>query len=136
MSYKVCKIVDFCYGHRLLNYEGKCKYLHGHNATAELEFESTWLDSRGMVYDFTEIKTLSSSIRETLDHRLILNQDDPLCAVLTSAKETFITMKGNPTAENIAKMIYEHLQATGLQIVSVKVWETPDSSATYTEKGE
>ena len=27
--YKVTREIHFCYGHRLLNYDGKCRHLHG-----------------------------------------------------------------------------------------------------------
>ena len=54
--YKVSKAIEFCYGHRLLNYDGKCRHLHGHNARAEIELNSEELDDRGMVFDFSDIK--------------------------------------------------------------------------------
>ncbi|HTN74144.1 MAG TPA: 6-carboxytetrahydropterin synthase, partial [Pirellulaceae bacterium] len=42
--YRVSREIDFCYGHRLLNYDGKCKYLHGHNGRAVITIESDTLD--------------------------------------------------------------------------------------------
>ena len=56
--YQVTKIIPFCYGHRLLNYDGKCKYLHGHNGLAEISLSSKKLDHRGMVVDFTDVKNI------------------------------------------------------------------------------
>ena len=58
--FRVTREIDFCYGHRLLNYEGKCRYLHGHNGRAVIVLESRTLDSRGMVLDFSEIKQVVS----------------------------------------------------------------------------
>ena len=46
MLHKVVKTIDFCYGHRLLNYEGKCRHLHGHNGLLEVAIESDSLDHR------------------------------------------------------------------------------------------
>ena len=54
--FKVTKALQFCYGHRLLNYEGKCRFLHGHNGRVEIELEAEKLDSLAMVRDFTEVK--------------------------------------------------------------------------------
>lgn len=54
--FRVTKHIEFCYGHRLLNYEGKCRHLHGHNGRVEVHIEADRLDARGMVYDFSEIK--------------------------------------------------------------------------------
>ena len=45
--FKVTKQIDFCYGHRLLNYDSKCKHLHGHNGLLEIVVSTESLDSRG-----------------------------------------------------------------------------------------
>jgi 6-pyruvoyltetrahydropterin/6-carboxytetrahydropterin synthase len=37
----------------------------------------------------------------------------------------------NPTAENIAKLIYEFTASQGFPVVEVKLWETDDSYAVY-----
>ena len=60
--FRVSRQIDFCYGHRLLNYAGKCRFLHGHNGRAIITIESETLDERGMVLDFTEIKRLQDEI--------------------------------------------------------------------------
>ena len=57
--YSVTKRIDFCYGHRLLDYDGICKHPHGHNAVAEISVRSGELDSRCMVCDFSDIKRMS-----------------------------------------------------------------------------
>ena len=50
--YRVAKEIAFCYGHRLLDYAGKCRHLHGHNGRAVITLESDRLDALGMVVDF------------------------------------------------------------------------------------
>ena len=52
--YSVTKRIDFCYGHRLLDYDGICKHPHGHNAVAEVEVRTDHLDDRNMVCDFSD----------------------------------------------------------------------------------
>ena len=47
--FRVTREFHFCYGHRLLNYEGKCRYLHGHNGKAVITLEAPGLDKLGMV---------------------------------------------------------------------------------------
>ena len=65
--FQVTREIDFCYGHRLLNYNGKCRHLHGHNGRAVITIESAGLDELGMVMDFTEIKRVVSTwIDETM----------------------------------------------------------------------
>ena len=130
--FRVTKHIDFCYGHRLLNYDGKCRHLHGHNGRVEVHIEGNKLDARGMVQDFSDIKKLVKNwIDETLDHRMLLHKDDPILPILKQRGELFYVMDENPTAENIAKLIFNHARAEGLPVVEVQLWETPTSSASY-----
>jgi len=130
--FKVTKHIDFCYGHRLLNYDGQCRHLHGHNGRVEVDIEADKLDARGMVVDFSDIKrVLKAWIDETLDHRMLLRNDDPLLPTLRQRGELFYLMDENPTAENIAKLIFNHARSQGLPVVEVRLWETPTSYATY-----
>src|SRR5262245_46027219 len=77
--FEVAKELRFCYGHRLLNYEGKCRYLHGHNGRAVIFLATDQLDNLGMVLDFSTIKRVVGGwIDEQLDHRLLLHKDDPV----------------------------------------------------------
>src|SRR5580704_2064031 len=91
--FQVSKEIHFCYGHRLLNYDGKCRYFHGHNGKVEVELSGEVLDIRGMVRDFTEIKQiLQTWIDQTLDHRMLLHKDDPLRRTLEKAGEPIFVM--------------------------------------------
>ena len=54
--YRVTREIEFCYGHRLLNYAGKCRHLHGHNGRAVITLQAPRLDERGMLVDFGDIK--------------------------------------------------------------------------------
>ena len=108
MMYYVTRQIDFCYGHRLLNYEGKCRHLHGHNGRAVIKIASSELDHRGMVLDFSDIKLVVSKwIDENLDHRMILHREDPAVEFLENSTSRLFLIDSNPTAENIAKLIYE-----------------------------
>ena len=132
--YKVIKAIEFCYGHRLLHYEGKCRHLHGHNASVEIELASEELDERGMVYDFSEIKqTVKKWIDDNIDHVMLLNKDDDIIPLLEESGERYLSVDGNPTAEFIAKMIYEQVESFGFPVSTVRVSETPDSHAEYSK---
>jgi len=128
----VTREMHFCYGHRLLNYEGKCRHLHGHNGKAIITLRSDTLDERGMVLDFSGIKrTLSVWIDQTLDHRMILHRDDPAVPLFEQLGEPLFLLDVNPTAENIARLICEQAEKQGLPVVKVELWETPQCSAVY-----
>jgi 6-pyruvoyltetrahydropterin/6-carboxytetrahydropterin synthase len=130
--YRVSREIDFCYGHRLLNYEGKCRHLHGHNGRLVITVESPTLDERAMVLDFTDIKRVVSRwIDENLDHRMLLRRDDPAVAPLTKLGEPLFLMDVNPTAENIARLVFEYTAEQGFPVVEVNLWETPRCFATY-----
>ena len=130
--YRVSKSVSFCYGHRLLDYAGKCQYLHGHNARAVITLESKTLDKRGMVEDFSEVKRLVWSwLDEEIDHTMLMHRDDPLLPVLRDAGERVKITDENPTAEVIARMIFEFVAARGYPVTEVTLWETETSFASY-----
>jgi 6-pyruvoyltetrahydropterin/6-carboxytetrahydropterin synthase len=130
--FRVTREIHFCYGHRLLNYDGKCRHLHGHNGRAVIVLESTQLDALGMVVDFSHIKRIVSGwINDTLDHKMILHKDDPALPFLRQQGEPVFTIDVNPTAENIAKVIYDYTASQGIPVVEVHLWETADSFATY-----
>ena len=132
MPFRVSREIDFCYGHRLLNYDGKCRYLHGHNGRAIITIESAALDERGMVLDFSDIKRVVSGwIDDQLDHRMLLHKSDPFVPLLQQAGEPMFLMEQNPTAENIAKLIYDFTAGRGFPIVECQLWETPHCYATY-----
>ncbi len=130
--YRVTCQIDFCYGHRLLNYSGKCRHLHGHNGRAVISIGSEELDHRGMVLDFGDIKReVSGWIDNNLDHRMLLREDDPVVPMLRELGEPMLLLPENPTAESIAKLIFDAATGCGFDISWVKLWETPRCFATY-----
>lgn len=130
--FQVTREIHFCYGHRLLNYDGKCRHLHGHNGRAVITLESSTLDELGMVVDFSKIKRVVSGwIDANLDHRMILHRDDPVLPELRRQGEPVFLLDVNPTAENIAKVIFEFAVAQGFPVTEVALWETADSFATF-----
>jgi 6-pyruvoyltetrahydropterin/6-carboxytetrahydropterin synthase len=134
--YQISKKISFCYGHRLLNYNGKCANLHGHNGLAVITIEAPQLNELGMVMDFGEIKaTVSKWIDTTLDHRMLLHKDDPILPYMHQLNEPVFIMNDNPTAENIARVIFEFAASQGYRVTEVKLWETPSSCAVYTNSG-
>ncbi len=130
--YLATKRIDFCYGHRLLDYDGICKHPHGHNAIAEIDVRTEALDRRNMVVDFGDIKRLVKDwIDRELDHRMILRHDDPLVKALQALGEPVYLLDSNPTVERIARLVFDVSREQGLPVARVTVWETPSSWATY-----
>lgn len=130
--FSVTREIPFCYGHRLLNYDGKCRYLHGHNGRAVITLSAAALDDLGMVVDFTRLKRIVGGwIDENLDHKMILRRDDPILPSLRQQGEPVFVLDVNPTAENIARLIFDFAAGQGFPVVEVKLWETDSCFATY-----
>ena len=132
LMYSVTKRLDFCYGHRLLDHSGECRHPHGHNAVVEIEVRTEQLDARDMVCDFDDIKRIVKGwIDQALDHKMLLRHDDPLVEPLERLGEPMYLLDSNPTAERIARLIFDFAVGQGLSVVRVRVWETPTSCAEY-----
>ncbi len=104
--FSVTKRFDFSAAHRIVGHEGACRYLHGHNFAAEVTVESATLDGLGMVVDFGVLKNaVGEWIEGNWDHQTLLSRDDPLQGRLDVGN--VYTMPGPPTAESMARVIYE-----------------------------
>jgi 6-pyruvoyltetrahydropterin/6-carboxytetrahydropterin synthase len=130
--YTIMETIEFSYGHRLLRYRGNCAHLHGHNGRVEIVLGRESLDAQSMVADFSEIGlAVRGFIDEHLDHRMLLHKDDPLVAVLQQHDEPLFLMETDPTAEEIARLIYDHAVAQGFPVREVRLWETASSMASF-----
>ena len=133
--HRVSREITFCYGHRLLNYEGKCRHLHGHNGRAVITLEADKLDERGMVVYFSELKRVVASwVDQNLDHQMLLHRDDPALPYLRLLGEPVYVLDVNPTAENIARLIYDYVAERGFPVVEVQLWETESCFAAYSPR--
>ena len=115
-------IDDFEAAHRLPEYDGKCCRLHGHNWKVEVVVRGTELDASGLLIDFKLLKAHVAEVLLTLDHYYL--------------NETEAFLKVPPTAEHIAKYVYEMIAEHGeftdrVKIYAVRVWESPRSCAAY-----
>lgn len=130
--YEITQELSFCYGHRLLGHPGKCARLHGHNARAIVTLRTQALDAQGMVADFDVVaRRVRGYVEENLDHRMLLFAGDPLVEVLRKAGEPCVSLDFAPTAENLARLVYEVAEKAGLPVVEVRLEEQPGSVATF-----
>jgi 6-pyruvoyltetrahydropterin/6-carboxytetrahydropterin synthase len=135
--FMVTRTHEICAGHRVFGHEGKCKHLHGHAYRFELTCSAPQLDSLGRIMDFSVIKTrLCDWLETTLDHKMMLWQQDPIGPALAAMDQAVVLLPDNPTAENLAKHMVEtvgplQLKGTGVTLVRCEVWETSKCSATY-----
>lgn len=110
MRSRVTRAFAFEAAHQLPWHAGKCRQLHGHHYRFEVTVEGP-LDENGVVLDFDEVRdVVQRKVVDRYDHRYLNDLMD------------------NPTAELIAGEVWKRLEAAGLQVVRLRLWETPDSS--------
>lgn len=120
--YQLSVKTHFDAAHWLEEYEGKCNRLHGHRWEVEVVLTGEELDERNMLVDFGDVKAeLGKILNSRLDH-YCLNKTLEI---------------DNPTAEYLAKWLYEALTLPAhmaeVDITSVKVWESPECCVEYYE---
>jgi 6-pyruvoyltetrahydropterin/6-carboxytetrahydropterin synthase len=108
----------FAAAHRLPRYEGPCFRMHGHNYKFFVTVEGEVDPRTGMIADFGDIKRIvGEKVLAVVDHRTL---NDTL---------------ENPTAENIARWIWETLEGQLPGLAEVRLYEIPDSCVTYRGPG-
>lgn len=135
----VTRRFEFCAGHRLLGHEGKCRFMHGHNYTAEVTVarKGNDLDDLGRVIDFKAMKEkVGGWIDFNWDHAFIFDEADVEVAraIGCVGGQKFYKMEGNPTAENMAVELRVALAGAlgpDYSVTKIVLWETPNCAAEY-----
>jgi len=121
--YEVTITTQFSAAHRLQYLDGKFENLHGHNWTATVTVQSPDLDAMGVGIDFVLLKEKTQALISQLDYQTI-NEVPPFD-------------KQNPSAENIARWVFEglgrELNGKGVKIKRVEIQEMPGCGAAYFE---
>ena len=141
------RLLAFDAGHRVYGHESKCSHAHGHRYTVEIEARAPdhaeQTDSIGRVIVFAAIKQLVGGwLDEHWDHGFLVHAQDPLSRILATIPncqgglQKFYVMEVNPTAENMAahlgaSVIPDLLSDTEIDVIRVRVWETPNCFAEW-----
>jgi 6-pyruvoyltetrahydropterin/6-carboxytetrahydropterin synthase len=136
--YTISKEFRFCAAHRIISHAGRCAKLHGHGYIATVQFAAAGLNHNGMVVDFGDVKSIIGRwIDLNWDHNAVLNRRDvDLINVLTGLGQAPTVMDCEPTAENLAKALFDKCKefadhCGGFEVVAVHIDETETCSATY-----
>jgi len=105
---------SFSAAHQLTKSNTKCEDLHGHNWKVQLFVQGETNNEIGWVYDFSKLKKFLKTSLSKLDHTF-LNE----------------ILEISPTAENIAKYIFDDLKSEITIISKIAVWESENSCASY-----
>jgi 6-pyruvoyltetrahydropterin/6-carboxytetrahydropterin synthase len=134
------------------DHKSKCRSPHGHHYKVEVIVGAMELQdsgsSTGMVLDFGDIKEiLMIRVHDVLDHGFIAYEGDNDFLLIVQYDDgtvvnnwKLITLPYVPTAENIARWVFEEIKDDIKEIGEehydvwldgVRVWETPTSTAIY-----
>jgi 6-pyruvoyltetrahydropterin/6-carboxytetrahydropterin synthase len=139
----ITKEFTFDMAHRLPNHAGKCWNIHGHTYKMQVTIKgevgaSEGSHLEGMVLDFSEVKHhVKKFIDNHLDHYYLSDSRDTLVTdFLVKNKFAVTAVNFVPTAENMAEWIFNKLDSEfktyfGVELYSIKIWETPTSFAEF-----
>ena len=121
--YHLTIITHFAAAHNLLNYQGDCENLHGHNWKVEVTVKTEDLDKAGLGIDFKVIKKHTKELMNYRDHKYLTDLD---------------AFNGiSPSSEHISKFIYDRLvddlAEYAVSLEKITVWESDNAYATYTQ---
>ncbi len=121
--YRLKIITSFASAHNLINYQGDCENLHGHNWKVEVSVAANTLDKAGLGIDFKILKAETNKLLKTLDHKY-LNELEPFADL-------------SPSSENIARYLFHELRSRldneTVKVEMITVWESDFASASYFE---
>lgn len=114
---EIFKIFTIEAAHRLPNVppDHKCARLHGHSFRIEIHVQGVVEARAGWVMDFADLKAAFQPLYDRLDHHY-LNEIEGL---------------ENPTSENLARWIWQHLRPRLPLLSQVIVHETCTSGCRY-----
>lgn len=140
----ISKTIERDMWHRLPNHPSKCRNLHGHRYKAEVILEGDIIETRdseqeGMVVDFSYIKEIAWwYINDILDHGYMFQTWDEIGILARNMGMKIIEVPFVPTAENVAKFLFEQLHSKftqkyweSLKLHTIKLHETPTSYVVY-----
>jgi len=119
--YRLMIKTSFAAAHNLINYQGDCENLHGHNWRVEVVVAAKELDKAGLGIDFKILKKQTNSLLDELDHKY-LNDLTPF-------------QNDSPSSENISRYLFERLTETlnneNITVEKINVWESENACASY-----
>lgn len=135
----VTKEFRFEMAHALNNYDGKCRYIHGHSYLLKITVSGQPICDEnspklGMVIDFSDLKTIvTNNIIERFDHALVLNSNAKLANELKHEYQKVEIVDYQPTCENIILHFVEILKPLLPKNVALHSLQLSETATTCTE---
>ncbi|RMF47715.1 MAG: 6-carboxytetrahydropterin synthase QueD [Deltaproteobacteria bacterium] len=111
----------FAAAHNLVNYQGDCENLHGHNWKVEVQVSARDLDKAGLGIDFKVLKKETNNLLDLLDHKYLNDLE--------------MFQGQSPSSENISRYLFDQLgqrlNSDNVRVEEVRVWESENACASY-----
>jgi 6-pyruvoyltetrahydropterin/6-carboxytetrahydropterin synthase len=121
--YRLTIKTGFAAAHNLINYQGDCENLHGHNWKVEVTVTARELDQAGLAIDFKVLKRETNALLDELDHKYV-NQHHFFQDI-------------SPSSENISRYLFQELSRrlndNNVKVERIGVWESDNACAEYYE---
>ena len=139
--FKIAKEFSFDMAHMLDGHDGKCKNLHGHTYTLQVEISGELHAEgakSGMVMDYSDLKAIvKAHILDNMDHAFIYDltseKECKVASLLNTLDSKTFGISARTTAEQMAKYIFDTLTDVGLPVSLIRLWETPTSYCEYSK---
>ncbi len=137
----ITRRLEFDAGHRIPDHKSQCRHLHGHRYAIEITLSGDVIAkdgdaANGMVMDFSQVKQLAKEyLVDRWDHAFLVYAKDEVVAnfLKTMPDHKTVTLDRVPTAENLARLAFECLDAVyqdtygnHLKLERIRLYETPN----------
>ncbi|MBS9524472.1 6-carboxytetrahydropterin synthase QueD [Litoribacter ruber] len=131
----ITKIFEFEAAHRISNYNGACKFIHGHTYKLHVTLTGNMIEGEDMVMDFKKLKNIVRNyILEPMDHALILKDTEENRDNYQNTDGKIFWMNTEPTAERMilwmADILIDKLPDR-VRLQNLKLYETSTSFAEW-----
>jgi 6-pyruvoyltetrahydropterin/6-carboxytetrahydropterin synthase len=139
-SILITKKLNLDMAHALDNYDGKCKFIHGHTFHFSVTLKGFIINEEnnpknGMVMDFGELKTiLKEEIGDKFDHSLVLKDTSPYRVISEVNADRINLLPFQPTCENLLVYFIEKVRSrlpNDIELHSASLQETPSNIAEW-----
>lgn len=121
--YRLTIKTGFAAAHNLINYQGDCENLHGHNWKVEVTVTARELDQAGLAIDFKVLKRETNALLDELDHKYV--------------NQHHFFQNISPSSENISRYLFQELSKRlndhNVKVERIGVWESDNACAEYYE---
>jgi len=132
--WEIAKRIDFCYGHRVwsqvldreysVNDACACRHLHGHQGHLHIHLKGESLEG-GMVTDFKHTNWLKKFVDQYLDHRMIIDINDPSFDFITNVDKKHLEEVYAHTSNKVIKTKEPVLKVFRLDNKNIKNYTYP-----------